>query len=34
MKKFLLLGLVMLLSACRTYPDYTGDFRFPFCVVI
>jgi len=29
MKKFLLLGLVMLLSACRTYPDYTGDFRFP-----
>jgi L-cysteine S-thiosulfotransferase len=23
-----LLGLLSL-SACRTYPDYTGDFRFP-----
>jgi hypothetical protein len=23
-----LLGL-LLLGACRTYPDYTGDFRFP-----
>lgn len=20
---------VLLLGACRTYPDYTGDFRFP-----
>ena len=32
-KSMHLLGLSLLaltaLSACRTYPDYTGDFRFP-----
>ncbi|MDY6983349.1 MAG: hypothetical protein SV422_09685 [Pseudomonadota bacterium] len=23
------LGCTLLVGACRTYPDYTGDFRFP-----
>ncbi len=32
LKKSLLLAtsmIVVLLAGCRTYPDYTGDFRFP-----
>ncbi len=32
MKKLVLLGIslsILLLSACRTYPDYANDFRFP-----
>lgn len=32
MKKFVLIALgisVLLLSSCRTYPDYANDFRFP-----
>ncbi len=30
MKKTILVSLaILLLSACRTYPDYASDFRFP-----
>tara|TARA_R100001143_G_C3356767_1_gene132907 strand:+ start:118 stop:570 length:453 start_codon:yes stop_codon:yes gene_type:complete len=29
MKKMFMLGLLVLLSACRVYPDYANDFRFP-----
>lgn len=30
MKKMFMLSLaILLLSACRTYPDYANDFRFP-----
>jgi sulfur-oxidizing protein SoxX len=28
-KLLLLAATAMLLTACRTYPDYSGDFRFP-----
>lgn len=29
MRKLLLITFVLLLSACRVYPDYANDFRFP-----